>query len=149
MITTTWQAVDMLADRLAAQSGPLGLKFVGKYDERLIPKYPAVVVLPGPRAKTLHGTRTFQVAFQLELYIYHANLSLTKRERSKADLQLVDRIEQELETDYRWADETGDSSVIHGYVSSENPGVLQPRAGKSTSVICTRLTWNAISQRRF
>jgi len=94
MITQTWQMIDLIADRLEAQSGPLGIKYVGKYDEGIIPEYPAVVVLPGPRAKTLHATRTFQVAFEIEMYVYHANLTLTKRERSKADLQLVSRWKQ-------------------------------------------------------
>jgi hypothetical protein len=149
MISSTWQIVDMIVARLEAQSGPLGLKYVGAYDEKLIPKYPAVVVLPGPRAKQLHGTHTFQTAFQVELYIYHANLTLNKRERSKADLQLVERIETELDSDFRWIDEDGGASLIHGYVTNENPGILQPRVGKTGSVICTRLTWNAISQRRF
>jgi hypothetical protein len=149
MITDTWVVVDMIADRLNAQSGPLGLKFVGSYNEKIIPKYPAVIVVPGPRAKSLHGTHTFQVALEIALYIYHANLNLTKRERSKADLQLVTRLEEELESDFRWVDENGSARVIHGYVSSEEPGMLQPSANKSTVVICTRLTWRAISQRRF
>jgi len=150
MITQTWQMIDLIADRLEAQSGPLGIKYVGKYDEGIIPEYPAVVVLPGPRAKTLHATRTFQVAFEIEMYVYHANLTLTKRERSKADLQLVSRVEAEMETDYRWVDpDNGEASVIHGYISQENPGLLQPKARKSRVIICTRMTWIAISQRRF
>jgi hypothetical protein len=149
MVTDTWQLVDMVGDRLEAQSGPLGLKFVGKYSEKLIPKYPAVIVVPGPRAKNLHGTHTFQVALELHLYVYHANLNATKRERSKEDLQLVARLEEELESDFRWEDETGGARVIHGFVASEEPGLLQPSVNKSSVVICTRLTWRAISQRRF
>jgi len=139
----------MVVDRLDAQSGPLGLKFVGKYDEQLIPEYPAVVVMPGPRRKNLHATRTFEVLFELSLFIYHANLNLSKRERSKADLQLVARIEQELDSDMRWPTPTGESQIINGYVANEEPGILQPRANKSTMVICTRLTWRAMCQRRF
>jgi hypothetical protein len=149
MVSDTWELVDMVADRLYAQSGPLGLKFVGSYSEKLIPKYPAIIVVPGPRAKNLHGTHTFQIALELHLYIYHANLNATQRERSKADLQLVAGVEAELESDFRWVDDEGSARVIHGYVASEEPGLLQPSVNKSTVVICTRLTWRAISQRRF
>lgn len=149
MITDTWELIDMIVARLEAKSGPLGIKYVGAYGENILPSYPAVVVLPGPRAKELHGLHTYQIAFQTEFYIYHANMTLTKRERSKEDLLLVSKIEAELETDLRWADSTGASQVIHGYVSHEEPGVLQPRASKSNVVICTRLTWRALSQRRF
>lgn len=148
MLTTTWEIVDMLAERLEQQSGPLGIKYVGKYDEKLIPQYPAVVVLPGPRVKDLHGLHTYQVVIQASLYIYHANLTLTKRERSKADLQLVDRVESELEKDLRWFDD-GAPRVVHGYIVEEEPGVMQPRANKTDVVIATRLTWRALSQRRF
>jgi len=149
MVTDTWELVDMIADRLDVKSGPLGVKFVGRYDEKIIPEYPAVVVIPGSRAKELHGLHTFQIALQASLYVYHANLNQSKRERSKSDLQLVARLEQELETDFRWVDENGAARVVHGFVSSEEPGLLQPHANKSTVVICTRLTWRAISQRRF
>jgi len=148
-ITASWRMVEMVAERLNQKSGPLGLKFVGEYGEKIIPAYPAVVVVPGPRAKTLHGTHTFQVALELALYIYHADLTLRKRERSKADLQLAERVETEMESDFRWVDEDGGARVIHGYIASEEPGLLQPDVRKSAVVICTRLTWRAISQRRF
>jgi hypothetical protein len=149
MLTDTWEIVDMMIERLEAKSGPLGIKFVGGYDEKIVPQYPAVVVMPGGKAKNLHATQTFQVNSTLHLYVYHANLTLKKRERSKADLQLVARIEAELETDYRWMTETGEPRVIFAYVSQEEPGILQPRLNKSDSVISTRMTWIATSQRRF
>lgn len=148
-VTDSWEMVAMVAERLQARSGPLGLKFVGEYGEKIIPQYPAVVVVPGPRAKSLHGTHTFQVALELFLYVYHAKLNLSKRERSKADLQLVQTLEREMESDFRWADEEGRARVIHGYIASEEPGLLQPNVRKSDVVICTRMTWRAISQRRF
>jgi hypothetical protein len=149
MITTTWELIDMVVARLEAQSGPLGIKFVGAYEEKLIPRFPAVVVVPGGQAKTFHGTHTFQINATLYFYIYHANLTLTKRERSKADLQLVSKLETELDSDMGWTDETGSRRVIQGWVEQEEPGILQPRASKGDAVICTRLTWRAISQRRF
>ena len=149
MIDTTWELVDMVANRLESKSGPLGLKFIGRYSEKVIPRYPAAVIVPGGKAKTLHATRTFEINSTLYIYVYHANLTLTKRERSKEDLRLVSAVEQELDTDMSWTNETGGKSIIQGWVEQEEPGILQPRASKGDAVICTRLTWRAISQRRF
>lgn len=146
LLSTTWEIVDMVAERLEKKSGPLGIKYVGTYGEKLLPSYPAVVVVPGPRAKSLHSTNTFQIAFELNLYVYHANLTLQKRERSKADLKLVAAIEEELEFDYIWRDSNDQQTLIHSYVTGEEPGVVEM---KNSVVVCTRMTWRAISQRRF
>lgn len=149
MITDTWEIIDMMVERFQAKAGPLGIQYVGSYNERIIPKYPAILVVPGGKTKTLHGTHTFNVGFTVYLYIYHANFTLTKRERSKADLQLVSRVETELEVDMGWSDNGSGRRIIQGWVEEEEPGVLQPRATKGDAVICTRLTWRCISQRRF
>lgn len=147
-----WEIVDMVADFLEDRSGPLGLAFVGKYGEERIPTYPAVVIVPGPKSKELHATQTFQVLVQLHLYVYHADLTLTKRERSKQDLVLVANIEAELERDYGWQtdpDDTDTKRIVFGYVSDTEPGAVQPRTNKSNMVISTRMTWRAMTQRRF
>lgn len=142
----------MVADRLETKKGPLGIKFVGKYDEKRIPRYPAVVIIPTPREKELHATDTFQIVVGLDLYVYHGNLTLTKRERSKADLQLVSAIEDELESDFGWRTDPNDPNtrrVIFAYVSAEEPGNLQPRGNKSPVIVSTRVRWRALTQRRF
>lgn len=152
MLSTTWEIIDMVADRLEEKSGPLGLAFVGKYDEKRIPKYPAAVIIPSGRDKELHATNTFQLIIILDIYVYHSDLTLTKRERSKADLRLVADIEDELENDYEWRSSPADPNtkrLIFAYISREEPGVLQPRANKTNMVIGTRMTWRALTQRRF
>lgn len=149
LLTNTWEIIDMVVGKLESRSGPLGIQYVGKYDEKRIIQYPAVVVVPGTRDKEVHATNTFQVGIELGLYVYHADLTLTKRERSKADLQLVSDIEAELELDYRWLDEDGAPRLIFSYISNEEPGVLQTRNRKSAVVIGTKMTWRALSQRRF
>jgi hypothetical protein len=152
LLSDSWEIVDMVVGFLERKKGPLGLAYVGKYGESLIPEYPAVVVIPIQREKVLHGEGTFNLNIELDLYVYHADLTLDKRQRSKADMQLVARIEAELEKDYGWkADEANpldDRQIIFGYVSGEEFGVLQPRSTKSNSVICTRMTWRALTQRR-
>jgi hypothetical protein len=152
LISTTDKAMDMMVSFLEAHSPIIGVNFVGAYDEKIIPSYPAVVVLPGRREKQIHATNTFQINLELFLYVYHGNLTLTKRERSRADMKLVTDLESLLEKDYEWLSNPSDTStkqVIFGYISEEEPGVLQPRANKSNLIISTKLTWRALTQRRF
>lgn len=151
LINTIPQAIDMVVEKLEEKAGELGIAYVGAYDEVRIPKYPAVVIIPGDREKTLHGENTFGILLVLELYVYHANLTLSKRERSKADLKLVDDIEAVLEEDYGWQTEPLDTNtkrLIFGYISHVEPGNLQPRNRKSNLVIGTRMIWRGLSQRR-
>lgn len=151
LISTIEEAIDMVSEKLTANAGMLGLAYVGAYDEVRIPKYPAVVIVPGDKEKVLHGENTFNILLVLELYIYHANLTMTKRERSKADLKMVTEIENLLEEDYGWQEDSADTStkrLIFGYVSNIEPGNLQPRSRKSSLVIGTRMVWRGISQRR-
>lgn len=152
LIHKTFEAIDMIADKLNQNAGELGIAYVGKYDEKRIPKYPAVVIVPGPREKSIHGTQTFEILLTAELYVYHANLTLSKRERSKEDLKLVADLEAILESDYLWKTDPNDPQsgrLIFGYISGERPGALQPSASKSTIVIGTRMSWRGLSQRRF
>lgn len=151
LISEISEAMDMIVERLTQKSGVLGLEFVGAYDEKRVPKYPAVVVVPGDREKVIHGENTFNILLVVELYVYHANLTINKRERSKADLQLVTDIERELESDYGWQTNPNDTDtkrLIFGYVALHEPGNLQPRSSKSNLIIGTRMVWRGLSQRR-
>ncbi len=151
LISTIPQAIDMVVEKLENKAGELGIAYVGTYDEIRIPKYPAVVIIPGDRNKVLHGENTFNILLVLELYVYHANLTMNKRERSRADLRLVDEIEALLEEDYGWQSDPLDTDtkrLIFGYIADIEPGNLQPRNRKSNLVIGTRMIWRGISQRR-
>jgi|SRR6185503_20546443 len=151
LINTITEAIDMVSEKIEDKAGELGIAYVGAYDEVRIPKYPAVVIIPGDRNKVLHGENTFNILLVLELYVYHANLTMNKRERSKADLKLVDDLEALLEEDYGWQSDPLDTDtkrLIFGYVADIEPGNLQPRNRKSNLVIGTRMVWRGISQRR-
>lgn len=151
LITEISEAIDMIVERLTEKSGALGIAFVGAYDEKRVPKYPAVVIVPGEREKVLHGENTFNILLIVEMYIYHANLTLNKRERSREDLKLVTDIERELESDYGWQTDPLDTDtkrIIFGYISNQEPGNLQPRGNKSSAIIGTRMIWRGLSQRR-
>jgi hypothetical protein len=141
-ITSTREAVNMIADTI--KGSDLGIGYVGKFDEKRLPHYPAVVVSGAPREKEVHGTHTFAVTLRCFIYVYHASLSKSHANRSEEDMILVENIEALLEEDCTFG-----GRVVFGYVESEAPGVMQPRSEKSEIVVSTRMTWMAGSQARF
>lgn len=138
------EVAEYLKTKFAAQQVALGIAYIGMYDETLIPKYPAMVISPGPTAKTIVGTHKFEIQFRTIIWVYHARLTLTHQQRSLADLQLASAITALLDADIQMSD-----NVIHSYVESEVPGVIQPRTTKSDAVVGTRLSHWALAQKMF
>jgi hypothetical protein len=135
---------DAIVALLTTASGDLGINYVGSYDEKRLPHYPAVVVSPGTRTKTIHGVQVYEIGFLVDLWVYHGDLTESHAARSKLDLQLVASIEQVLETDY-----TLGGKVVHGFIANEVPGIIQPRADKSDMIVGTRMQWMGMSRRGF
>lgn len=146
---TLWEVADVLIDKLKDNSGPLGINYVGSYDEKRLPRYPAVVVSPGSRTKEIAGVGKFDVAFLVDLWVYHAELTLSHAARSKKDLQLVADIETLLESDYNLKDGNGIDQIVFGFVTNETPGIMQGNANKTEMIVCTRMQWMATSRRGF
>lgn len=141
-ITRPEELVEYFADLIETSSLPF--EYVAKYDERLIPAYPAVQVQPGILDKELHGTHTFIVALRAIFYVMHAKMTLDHRTRSLEDLQLATRLIEVLEEDM-----TLGGRVIQGWVDSETPAAFPPRSTKGDIVVGTRLTWNGLQETRF
>jgi hypothetical protein len=144
LITRPEQAVEMVSELLENEGGNIGIEFIGKYDERLIPRYPAVNVSTAPLTRELHATHTFNVTLRLVLWVYHAKLTQTHKERSEEDLLMVTDLK-----DLLHSDPTFGERIVFGYVDSETPGVIGPRAGRGDSVVGTRMSWEAVTQERF
>jgi hypothetical protein len=125
-------------------AGSLGIEFVGGYNERLLPRYPAIVVSAGGVDKELHGTHTFLMRIRVFVYVYHAQMRLNDVKRSLADLQLATAVMEFMERDMTLGDR-----IIQGWVESEFPGARQVNSDKGQVVVSTRLTWMGISERRF
>jgi hypothetical protein len=138
------EMVDHFFNDIQQNAEVLGLAFVGTYDEKLIPAYPAVVISAGPVEKELHGTATYLVKLRTFFYVMHAQLTLDHRMRNQEDLELATRISEFIERDM-----TLGGKVIHHWVESEVPGVLSPRTTKGDAVVGTRLHNSALSGRRF
>lgn len=144
LITTIRESVATIGDILDTNKVSLGLGYIGRFDEKRLPTYPAVVVSAGPRGKEVHGTHTFAVTLRVLLWVYHAKLDESHRQRSIDDLALVEAIENLLETDM-----TLGGKVIFGFVEDEQPGVMQPKSAKSELVVGTKMTWVGATQKRW
>src|SRR5262245_31718283 len=147
LFDTLEEATVFIKELLDVKGPAIGLKYIGYGDENLIPEYPAVVVVGGRRTKLLHATQTFNITFEVHLFVLHAELTVTHAQRTLEDLQLVTKIEAILETDYEFKDGNGNEQVIFGFVSDEAPGIANRERGQA--VISTRMIWDGLSQRRF
>lgn len=138
------EIVDHFYKDFDSNKGPLGIAFIGTYDEKLVPAYPAVIISAGPVEKELHGTSTYAIRIRTFFYVMHATLALDHRMRNQEDLELATRIVDFIERDL-----TLGGKVVHGWVESEAPGVMSPRSDKGSAVVGTRLHYSALSERRF
>jgi hypothetical protein len=141
-ITRPEELVEYFADLV--DGSPLPFAYVSKYDERLIPEYPAVQIQPGVLDKDVHGTHTFIVALRAIFYVMHAKMTVDHRTRSLEDLELATELIAVLEEDL-----TLGGRVISGWVDSETPAAFPPRSAKGDIVVGTRLTWNGLQETRF
>lgn len=107
-------------------------------DQQLIPKTPSVAVEPGPMARELTGLpfRTDNT-FTVFLIIYHSKVQGSQITRKEC-LEYAEAIMALLHTNKTMGD-----NVIHGYVTSIDPGYAT-RGG--TLMMSTRLTWSGLSK---
>lgn len=122
----------------------LPVEYIATYEEKLTPRYPALLIQPGTVDKVVHGTHTFGIVLRAYFYLLHSNLSVSKRSRSLDDLllatQLVNLLEQSMSLG---------GKIIHGFVETETPAALPPRSARGSAVVSTRLLWSGVTQRRF
>lgn len=128
----------------AIDGSRLGLKYIAKYDDDLLPEYPAVLIMAGPLAKEIHGTHTFAISLYSEIYLFHGVLTEQRSTRNYNDLVMATNLVTFLEQDLTLGDR-----VIAGWVDSEVPGVNPPRSSRSDAVISTRITYRATQETRF
>lgn len=145
MFTRLDDVVQYWKDIFDENADKLGLNNVMTYDEILITDYPCVLISPSPEQKVVHGTNTFLYTWRVFFYVFHADISVDRMQRNKADVQLAQRISDFIETDFTLADQ-----VIFGYVETKMAGAVPAFVtNRGNSVVSTRLTWFAISEGRF
>lgn len=136
--------IEYWLDRLDSYKESLGFQFVGGYEERVITDYPAVIFGNGSTSKDVGGTHTFLIDHMLDIYIHHAEATVTHRKRSLENLQQVTILTRFLE-----ADRTLGNRIIFGYVTDERPGLIQPRTTPSKFIVSTIINYRATLKARF
>lgn len=136
------EVLDFIHDYLTDNMGLVGLKYVGYGDEDLIPEYPAVVVSAGPKQRILLGTHKFQVIFQIDLWVQHANLSVSHKQRTREDMELCENIQDLLDANANLS-----NNIVFGYIESEAPGIINRQKG--AAVVSTRMVWTGESRQSF
>lgn len=121
--------------QLLDKHGELGLRYVAYGDEDMLPGYPAAKVAAGPLQKELHGTHKWLNTFQIDIWVYHAKLSVGHATRSKEDLELASAIRGVVHSDM-----TCSGGVIQGWIVLEQPALIT--RSKGTAVVGTRMTWS-------
>lgn len=143
VITEPQQAADYIFNLLENKKDELGLGFLG-LNERLTPKYPAVVVVPGGKAQQPHATHVFMVGLQVIINVYHSSLRDSTPDRTRKDLKLVADIENVIHSDPQM---NFGGRVVMAYVSEHMPRVaMRPQ---SEVVIGTQMTISVESRKGF
>lgn len=139
------QPFDYIVDLLDDNKASLGLRYIAKHDEELIPEYPAVLIQSDNTERELHATQMFRIVFNLDLWIFHAELSSGAAVRSRKDIELATAIRKLLH-----ADRTLGDHIIFGFVNGEFPGISARIVGGNLStIVTTRLTWQGENRVRF
>jgi hypothetical protein len=143
LITRPEDLIELIAQLV--DESTLGFKYIAKYNERLIPEYPAIQIMAGTSTKEIHGTHTWAITLRADIYVMHADLTEDHATRTLTDMQLASSVVDFLET----PNLSLGQRIIAGWVESEIPGVMPPRTAKGNAVISTRLGYRATTQGRF
>lgn len=132
------QVLDYLSTKLDDNKATLGIRYIAKLDEDLFPRYPAILLtMDTPLDRELHGTRMFRVQFNIDLWIFHAQLTQGKAVRSETDIQLATDVRKLLHADFDLG-----GHIVFGYVQFEHGGRIARAIGqKVDTVVATRLAW--------
>ncbi len=137
------QPFDFIVKLLDDNKATLGLKYIAQHDEQFIPEYPAVLCQTDNTERILHATQMFMVQWSIDLWVFHAKMSISKAERSREDIELATGIRKLLHVD-----KTLEGHIIHGWVVNELPGMLANRE-TGDAIVTTRMIWQGTNRVRF
>jgi hypothetical protein len=136
---------DYIVQKLDDNKASLGLRYIAQLDEELLPMYPAVLVQIDATERRQHATRMFHLQFNIDLWVFHNELTVDKATRSRKDIQLATDIRKLLH-----ADRTLGGHIIFGFVSGEFSGVSARLIENAvTTIVTTRLTWQGENRALF
>jgi hypothetical protein len=131
------QPFDYIVQKLRNEQHTLGIAYVAENDEELLPEYPAVLVQADRTDREIHTTGQFRVVHHLDLWVFHAELTLPTDVRARKDIELATAVRKFLHSDRSLG-----GHIIHGFVDGEFP-IVSPRVidAQIIGVISTRMTW--------
>jgi hypothetical protein len=131
------QPFDHLFDLLDDNRATLGLRYIAQHEEDLIPQYPAMLLQTDRTDTEQHATGQFLKQFHIDLWVFHADMSVGQSTRSRKDIELATAIRKLVHGDY-----TLGGHIIFGFVDGEFPGITSRIiSGGVSTVVTTRLTW--------
>lgn len=83
------ELIELIKTLLEQNNHTLGFKYISFGDGQLLPRYPAALVVHDGVARDLHGTHYFLTELSVNIVLMHADMSLNRMERTKADLELA------------------------------------------------------------
>jgi hypothetical protein len=140
------QVIEYLVNLLETNQETVGLKFVGWGQERLIPEYPAALVVPGQVQRNWHSTHKWELIFLSEIWIYHAKLSDSHHTRTRDDLRLAMAVKNVVHEDLRLSNGAGPQCVM-AWINAEDPAFI--RRPPNDAVVGTRMEHTVLSQETF
>jgi len=115
----------------------LGIRYIARHDEDLIPSYPCVLLQIGQTEREYHTTGQFLVTFHLDIWVFHNELTVSKATRSEQDIELTTDLRKLLHSD-----RTLGGHIIQSWVSGEFPGITARVVDTDIStIVTTRMTW--------
>lgn len=131
------QPFDFLYKLIDDNRATLGLRYIARHDEDLIPQYPAILIQTDRTDTGQHATGQFLKQFNIDLWVFHAELSVGRATRSRKDIELATAVRKLIHGNY-----TLDGHIVFGFINGEFPGISARILGSAlTSVLTTRLTW--------
>jgi hypothetical protein len=131
------QPFDFLVDLLDNNKAALGLRYIAKMEEQLVPEYPAILIAGENTQREYHATQIHLVRFFIDIWVFHAELTKSKSIRSREDIEMATTIRKLIHSN-----RTMSGHIIDGYVSSEqhvnSTRLIGQRRG---TIVSTRLTW--------
>lgn len=116
-------------------------------DDDTAPTTPCLVVEPGILRSPLAGVPSqVQNSIDVELLLYHATLNVSKAESRRETIGLAQVIRNWLHQNHlNLQNATGDRIVVHGWVTTLEPGYAY-KAGTLHNAV--QMTWTGISKTR-
>ena len=129
--------MDIVKKVLDDNNHTLGLQYISFGDDTLVPKYPAALIIYDGVQRDIHGTHYFLTDLTVDIVLMHADLSLNRQERTRADLELATAVVQLI---HNKGMTLADSRIHKAFVVSEEPSTI---ATSNITAIGTSLSINA------